>query len=329
MSESTGGSDWISAAEFHRAPGVADWRVTGTGPQTVFTAASLSHAAGLVAPIVAAAERFAILPDIDVRPEGVVVRIPDRSPQGIPAACPGVRCRRVPGRRGTAADARSLARAVDRHRVAQHSQADSRPFFMAALGYQAFGDTDAVDPLRLRAAARLQSHHRRRSGERPHPLRRLRAGRSGAGAGGCRTRSRRKTRRRFVRPPGGPSHRPTTTAWTSRPGPTPTTELPSLSAERVGSSIGRRGVRSIGGRKGAREQEQPPHHEARAHHLVGGEGVVPDPEQASRTTGCRLQPRAPAPSSPVAGTAAPSAGRAGGLRRSRPSRWRRGCDRPG
>ena len=56
MGESASGSDWISAAEFHRAPGVSDWRVTGTGPQAVFTATSLSHAADLVAPVVAAAE---------------------------------------------------------------------------------------------------------------------------------------------------------------------------------------------------------------------------------------------------------------------------------
>ena len=32
--------------------------------------------------------------------------------------------------------------------VAQHSGADARPFFTAALGYEPFGDTDAVDPLR-------------------------------------------------------------------------------------------------------------------------------------------------------------------------------------
>src|SRR5918996_5982401 len=89
MGESTNGSEWISAAEFHRAPGVSDWRVTGTGPQTVFTATSLSHAADLIAPVVAAAERFGVLPDLDVRPEGVVVRIPSGSPEGISAAAAG------------------------------------------------------------------------------------------------------------------------------------------------------------------------------------------------------------------------------------------------
>jgi len=148
MVESMSGSNWISAAGFHRAPGVSDWRVTGTGPQAVFTATSLSHAASVVAPIVAAAERTGILPDMDVRPEGVVVRIPYRSPEGIPAASTEF----AAAVSQAAADLLltpepSLAQSVGIY-VAQHSGADVRPFFAAALGYEAFGDTDAVDPLR-------------------------------------------------------------------------------------------------------------------------------------------------------------------------------------
>lgn len=148
MGESTSGSDSISAAEFHRAPGVSDWRVTGTGPQAVFTATSLAQAAGLVTPVVAAAERFGVLPDVDVRPEGVVVRIPDRSFDGIPAAATGFAA-------AVSEAAAELQLAADPSRaqsvgvyVAQHSQADVRPFFLAALGYDPLGDTDAVDPLR-------------------------------------------------------------------------------------------------------------------------------------------------------------------------------------
>ena len=88
MGESTAESAWISAAEFHRAPGVADWRVTGSGPQAVFTATSLAHSARFVDPIVDAAERFGVRPDIDVRPEGVVVRVAFGD-EGIPAAAAG------------------------------------------------------------------------------------------------------------------------------------------------------------------------------------------------------------------------------------------------
>ncbi|MCR2784162.1 MULTISPECIES: VOC family protein [unclassified Microbacterium] len=148
MSEPTTASPGISAAEFHRAPGVTDWRVTESGPHTVFTATSLAHAAGLVAPVVGAAERFGILPDIDVRPEGVVVRIPRPSDGGIPAAAPqfAAAVSDAAAELGLTADP-SRAQAIGIY-VAEHSDADVRPFFLAALGYEPFGDTDAVDPLR-------------------------------------------------------------------------------------------------------------------------------------------------------------------------------------
>jgi 4a-hydroxytetrahydrobiopterin dehydratase len=148
MGESTSRSEWISAAAFHRAPGVSDWRVTGTGPQAVFTATSLADAAQLIAPVVAAAERFRILPDIDLRPEAVVVRVPQRGPEGIPAAAAEFAA--VVSRAAAElllTPAPSLAQSIGIY-VAQHSEADVRPFFTAALGYEAFGDTDAVDPLR-------------------------------------------------------------------------------------------------------------------------------------------------------------------------------------
>jgi Glyoxalase-like domain len=149
MAESSSARERMSAAEFHRAPGVADWRVTGTGPQAVFTAASLAGAAELVAPIVAAAGEFGILPDIDVRPEAVVVRIPDRTMDGIPASAPAFA-------EAVSAAAARLQLSADPSRaqsiaiyVAEHSAADVRPFFTAALGYEPFGETDAVDPLRV------------------------------------------------------------------------------------------------------------------------------------------------------------------------------------
>jgi 4a-hydroxytetrahydrobiopterin dehydratase len=148
MSESTSTPAWISAAGFHRAQGVSDWRVTGTGPQAVYAATSLSQAADLLPPIVAAADEFGILPDIDVRPEGVVVRVPYRDPEGIPAAAAdfAAAVSRAAAERGLTPDP-SRVQSIGVY-VAQHSTADARPFFAAALGYEPFGDTDAVDPLR-------------------------------------------------------------------------------------------------------------------------------------------------------------------------------------
>ena len=148
MDESTNAPAAISAAEFHRAPDVADWRVTEVGPHAVFTATSLAQAAELVVPILAASERFGIVPDVDLRPEGVVVRVADRTQDGIPAAAPqfAAAVSRAAAERGLTADP-SLAQSVGIY-VAQHSQADVRPFFLAALGYEPLGETDAIDPLR-------------------------------------------------------------------------------------------------------------------------------------------------------------------------------------
>lgn len=148
MDESTNRPRSISAADFHRGPGVADWRVTATGPHAVFTATSIAHAARFVEPIVAAAERFGVLPDVDVRPEAVVVRIPYRGPEGIPAAAPdfAAAVSRAAAELKLTPDP-SRAQSIGIY-VATHSRTDVRPFFEAALGYEAFGDTDAVDPLR-------------------------------------------------------------------------------------------------------------------------------------------------------------------------------------
>lgn len=146
MSESMDESGGVSAEAFHRAPGVSGWRVTGAGPHAVFTATSLAHSARLVDPVVAAAEEFGIRADIDVRPEGIVVRIP--SPEAIPATAAdfAAAVSRAAAELELTADP-SLAQSVGIY-VAQHSEADVRPFFLAALGYDALGDTDAVDPLR-------------------------------------------------------------------------------------------------------------------------------------------------------------------------------------
>src|SRR4029078_10792145 len=71
-----------------------------------------------------------------------------RSPDGIPAAAAefAAAVSQAAAELQLTADpspAQSIGIYVD-----QHSQADVPPFFTAALGYEDFGDTDAVDPLR-------------------------------------------------------------------------------------------------------------------------------------------------------------------------------------
>jgi hypothetical protein len=149
MTQADGEAERITSAQFHASPGVADWRVAGAGPQAVFVAASLAQASGLVGPVVAAAERHGLEPDVDVRPEAVVVRLPHRGgPEGIPSAAPefAAEVSREAAARGLRADP-SRVQSIGVY-VAQHSGVDARPFFLAALGYDVLGETDAVDPLR-------------------------------------------------------------------------------------------------------------------------------------------------------------------------------------
>lgn len=148
MTEPTGDHAAISPAEFHRAAGVVDWRVTGTGPQAVFAAASLAEAARLVGPVVEASERYGVRADIDLRPEGVVVFIPHGDPWGIPSTAPSFAAEVSRVAAGLGLTPRpALVQSVGIY-VAQHSRADVREFFMAALGYDALWDSDAADPLR-------------------------------------------------------------------------------------------------------------------------------------------------------------------------------------
>lgn len=138
----------ISSAEFRRSSGVDDWRVVSSGAQALYRASSLAQAANLVAPVVSAAEEFGIQPDIDLRPEAVTVRIPPWEFGGIPAAAPRFAAAVSEAARecGLTADPDAI-HSVSIF-VAHHSEADVRPFFLAALGYEPIGETDAIDPLR-------------------------------------------------------------------------------------------------------------------------------------------------------------------------------------
>lgn len=149
MVDMTESARTITSKQFHSAAGVGDWRVVSSGAQAVYRASSLRHAGSLVDPVSAAAEEHGILPDIDVRPEAVIVRVPPWATGGIPAATPrfAAAVSEAAGRLGLRADPGAV-QSVSIY-IAQHSQADVRPFFLAALGYAPVGDTDAIDALRI------------------------------------------------------------------------------------------------------------------------------------------------------------------------------------
>ena len=146
MSEPT--SAGFTPAAFHEQPGVADWRVTSWGPQACFSSSSLGHAAQLIPVVVRASEEFEVQPDVDLRPEAIVIRIHYRGGELIQAGGPAFAAAvsSAAGELGLA-PAPDLISTVDIS-VAQHSDVDSRPFWNAALNYRDYWDSDSIDPLR-------------------------------------------------------------------------------------------------------------------------------------------------------------------------------------
>jgi len=138
----------FTPAAFHTQPGVTDWRVTSWGPQACFASTSLRNAAQLIPVIVDAADRFGVEPDVDLRPEAVVIRIHYRGGELIPAGGPdfAAAVSRAAAELGLT-PAPELISTVDIS-VAQHSDVDSRPFWNAALNYRDYWESDSIDPLR-------------------------------------------------------------------------------------------------------------------------------------------------------------------------------------
>jgi 4a-hydroxytetrahydrobiopterin dehydratase len=153
-------SPGFTPAEFHKQPGVSDWRVTSWGPQACFRTATLAEAVGLLPAIVDAAKQYEFEPDVDLRPEAVVVRIHYRGADHIPAGGPAL----AAAISGAAAklglvSAPELISTVD-IAVAQHPDVDTRPFWNAILSYDDYWDSDSIDPLRRGPQLSFQGHDR-------------------------------------------------------------------------------------------------------------------------------------------------------------------------
>src|SRR5437763_8076991 len=68
-------TDRLSPQQFHESGGVEDWRVLGDGACAYFRTGSFSAGARLVQAIGALPGVDAHPPDVDVRPDGVTVRL--------------------------------------------------------------------------------------------------------------------------------------------------------------------------------------------------------------------------------------------------------------
>jgi 4a-hydroxytetrahydrobiopterin dehydratase len=127
--------------QFMALDGLEDWRVLAWGASAFF-AGGLADGARLVEKV-AEVERPA--PEVDVRPDGVTVRLPQRDA--------GLTEDHVRAARHISGAARELGMTADPTAVQDVNfvidalvAADVMPFWRAVLGYEEFGDEDLVDP---------------------------------------------------------------------------------------------------------------------------------------------------------------------------------------
>jgi 4a-hydroxytetrahydrobiopterin dehydratase len=144
-------TDQITAKQFDESPGVEDWRALWGGgfACTYFRTGSFGAGAALVRAISELAAALDHPIDVDLRAEGVTVRLFTHHPRGLSSLD-------VELAREISAAARQLGVAADPS-AAQHVQVtidalntpQVRPFWRAVLGYELVGDEDVFDPHRF------------------------------------------------------------------------------------------------------------------------------------------------------------------------------------
>lgn len=143
--------DRISPKQFHESEGAEDWRVLGDGATAYFRTGSFAESVRFVRAIGELPGVDDHSPDLDVRRDGVTVRLVT-----ITADSYGMTLRDVELARGISGAARALGLATDPSAVQSvlvvpgaTDPAAVMPFWRAALGYEPRGDNpdeDLVDP---------------------------------------------------------------------------------------------------------------------------------------------------------------------------------------
>jgi len=143
-------SDWITARRFHESDGVKDWRVVGEGACAYFRTGSFAAGVRLVNAISELAGLEDHHPDVDLRYEGVTVRLITITPDYY-----GLSERDLELARQISATARELGVPADPATV-QTVQVTIdalvipkvKPFWRAVLGYRDRADSpeDLIDP---------------------------------------------------------------------------------------------------------------------------------------------------------------------------------------
>jgi len=146
-------SDHISPQQFHESEGVADWRVLCDGATAFFRTGSLASSARLVQAISELPDIDDHYPDVDLRRDGVTVRLLTTTDEYW-----GMSLRDVEIARQISAVARELGLSADPMAIQSllvipgaTDTAAVMPFWRAALGYEPRPDSpeeDLVDPHR-------------------------------------------------------------------------------------------------------------------------------------------------------------------------------------
>jgi 4a-hydroxytetrahydrobiopterin dehydratase len=144
-------NDPISARQFHATAGVEEWRVVGDGACSYFPTGSFEKATRLVEAISRVPGVEEHQPDIDIRPDGVTVRLLTTSDDYYGMSSADLNLAQL-----ISAAAHDLGMVGDPSRVQSMlvipgagSVADVMPFWRAVLGYEPRADApeeDLVDP---------------------------------------------------------------------------------------------------------------------------------------------------------------------------------------
>lgn len=141
----------ITARAFHDAGGVEDWRVLFGGAYAYYRTSSFAEGARFVAAVADVASEVDHAPDVDLRPQGVTVRTFSRRNGAL-------NHKDIEFARRVSVLAQEIGLDPDPSQVqvvgiavAQDADADVRPFWAAAFGYEHLGDEDAIDPHRRNA----------------------------------------------------------------------------------------------------------------------------------------------------------------------------------
>jgi 4a-hydroxytetrahydrobiopterin dehydratase len=142
-------TETITPQKFHQAAGIEDWRVLTNVAHAHFRTGSFTEGVALVDAMGRLAEQAGHQPDVDLRPDGVTVRLTTTTPDHFF----WLSDRDVELARQISAAARELGVAADPSSVQMVQvtidalvHPEVMPFWRAVLGYRQLGDEDLLDP---------------------------------------------------------------------------------------------------------------------------------------------------------------------------------------